>query len=841
MLQLSWQSLRARQRRLASTAISVVLGVAFLVGTIVLGDTIAANFDDLFSETAAGTDVVVRSESPLEASFAADSGRRPIDETLLDQLAALDGVEVAEAQVQGYGQLLGADGDAIGGNGPPRLAGNWITTPELNPYELAEGREPEAPDEVVINRGAAEDGGLSVGDRTVLQLPAPVEVTIVGISTFGGADGLGETTMAAFTFESAQARVMRQPGTVSSILVSAEDGEDTEQLRTRIAPLLPAGVEAVTGEEIIQERLDSLDFLGMIRVSLVAFALVALVVAGLSINNTFSITVAQRTREVALLRAIGASSRQVRRMVRFEALIVGAAGSIVGVLAGVGVGALLKGVFAGFGLALPTGGLVVERPAVVIGLTVGVLATLWAARAPARRAALVTPIEALQAAVGDGPSVRRSRVFVAIGALLIGGALLAAGTGGAVALVGIGALLLVTAALLMAPVALPPFARLLGVVLRRARGLSGELAEQNAVRQPRRTARTATALLIGVAVVAMFTVFAASMADSVEGDASAGFGNADLAITTPVFAGGTLSPEILDELDGVGEVDAAVAVAAATVVIDGEETEVVATDMGVAAGLLDVAARDGSLDDLGREGLAISETRAEDEGWRVGSTVDITYLDGSTSAMTVGAVFDDNELLAGIVLPTDTWFERAPQPAYSNVYLTLADGVDLDRGRAAINDIARRYTGDVQDRAEFAEASSAGLDMLLGIVYVMLALAILISLLGIANTLSMAVHERRHEIGLLRAVGQTRRQTRSVLRLESVIVATFGTALGLLLGTILGTALYLAVSDGDQASAVPWSSLLVVLVVGVVAGMVAAWRPARRAARLDILDAIATA
>ncbi|HMJ78316.1 MAG TPA: FtsX-like permease family protein, partial [Iamia sp.] len=572
MLQLSWQSLWARRRRLASTAISVVLGVAFLVGTIVLGDTIAANFDDLFTDTAAGTDVIVRGESPLEASLEADPGRRPVAGSLVEQVEAIDGVAVAEAQIVGYGQLLGTDGDPIGGNGPPRLAGNWITTPELNPYALDEGRAPEAPDEVVINRGAAESGGLSVGDRTVVQLPAPVGVTIVGISTFGGADGFGETTMTAFPFEAAQQLLMRQPDTVSSIAVRGDAGADADQLRTRIGEVLPTDVEAVTGDDIVQERLDSLSFLGPIRVFLVAFALIALFVAGLSINNTFSITVAQRTRELALLRSIGATGKQVRRLVTIEALIIGVIGSAVGVAAGVGVGALLKVLFAAFGLALPTGGLIVGPLAVVIGPTVGIVATLLASRAPARRAARVAPIEALRASAGD-PPVGRLRGIVAIGLLVAGIGMSIAGAGGAVALIGAGALLLTVGTLLIAPAILPAFARVLGAALRRTRGLNGDIAAQNAGRQPRRTARTATALLIGVAVVTMFTVFAGSMAATVEGDASDGFGHADLAITTPVFGGGTLSPAVLDDLDGVTEVDQAAAVAPATFVIDGAETQ----------------------------------------------------------------------------------------------------------------------------------------------------------------------------------------------------------------------------------------------------------------------------
>jgi putative ABC transport system permease protein len=839
MLHMSWQSLLARRRRLASTAVAVVIGVAFLVGTIVLGNTIAANFDDLFSDTAAGTDVVVRSESPLNASLEADPVRRPIDASLVDEIAAIDGVDVAEGQVVGYGQLLGADGDPIGGNGPPRLAGSWITTPDLNPYELAEGRAPEAPDEVVVNRGAADAGDLSVGDRTVIQTPAPLEVTIVGISTFGSADGLGETTMTAFTLDAAQDHVTPQPGTVSSIVVKAANGQDADELSARIGEMLPSGVEAITGDELVDQRLDSLDFLGTLRVFLVAFAAIALFVATLSINNTFSITVAQRTRELALLRSIGASGTQVRRMVTFEALIVGVVASLVGAMAGLGVAALLKAMFAGFGLALPTGGLTIGAVPLIVGVVVGVVATVLAARAPARRAARVAPIEALRASNGDGPAISRRRLLGSVGALVVGCGLSAAGVGEAAALVGLGAVALVVGTLMVAPVLLPTFARLLGAVLRRVRGASGELAEQNARRQPRRTASTATALLIGVSVVTMFTVFAASSAGMINRNVSDGFGNADLSIATPVFGGGVLSPDVLSELDDVAEIDQAVGVSLATVVVDGDEIQAAAADMADAAGVLDVNVIDGSLDDLGPDELVVGETRADDEDWSVGSAVDVTYPDGSTLPMKVGAVMDDNDVLAGIVVPLATWFERVPQPAYTNVFVTLVDSVDLDDGRAALTPIAARYTGDVQDRAEFADAAAAGLDLLLGVVYAMLALAILISLLGIANTLALAVNERRREIGLLRAVGQTRRQTRSVLRLESVIVAAFGTLLGLVLGGVLGGLLFAAISDGAGV-VVPWLRLTIILVVGMVAGLLAAWRPARRAARLDVLDAIAT-
>lgn len=838
MVHLTWHSLRARRRRLASTAVAVVAGVAFLVGTLVLGDTIAANFDDLFSETAAGTDVVVRAESPVDGSIEADPGRRPIEESLVEELALIDGVEVAEGQVVGYGQLLGADGDPIGGNGPPRLAGSWITTPALNPYRLDQGRAPEGPDEVVVNRGAAEAGGLSLGDRAVVQVPAPVEVTIVGISTFGDADGLGETTMTAFTLDAAQQLVTRQPATVSSILVEAEAGQDADGLSARIGGLLPDGVEAVTGDQLVEERLDSLDFLTMLRVFLVAFALIAVLVAGLSINNTFSITVAQRTRELAMLRAVGASSRQVRRMVTLEALTVGVMAALVGVVAGIGVAGLLKALFAGFGFALPTGGLTVAPTAVAIGVIVGVAATLLAARAPARRAGRVAPIEALRASTADGSTLGRRRRGTAIGILVAGVALSAAGAGGAIALMGLGALALVVGTLAVAPVILPGFARVLGALLRRVRGVNGALAEGNARRHPRRTAGTATALVIGVAVVAMFTVVASSAAGTVEGDVSDGFGDADLSIATPVFGGGVLSPEVLEDLAGVAEVDQAVGVARATVLVDGDETEVTAADVALAGEVLDVSAREGSLGEIGLDEVVVSASRADDEGWTLGSGLEVTHLDGSTVPMTVGAVIEGSDALGGIVIPIATWFDHVSQPSYSNVFMTLAAGVEVEDGRVAVTDIAGRYTGDIQDRDEFARAAAAGLDMLVGLVYALLALAIVISLLGIANTLSLAVHERRQEIGLLRAVGQTRGQTRSVLRLESVIVATFGTSVGLILGALIGGLSFGAIAEGGVV-VVPWARLAVILVVGMVAGVLAAARPARRAARLDVLDAIA--
>jgi putative ABC transport system permease protein len=841
MTRISLISLWARKRRLAGTALAVVLGVAFLTGTLVLGDTLSANFDRLFTEVSAGTDVVVRSDTVIESEDDPDAGRGPLDASLVDAVRSVDGVAEAEGQVVGYGALVGKDGDPVGGNGPPRTAGSWITTPGLNPYRLAEGRAPRADDEVVVNRGAAELADLGVGDRATVQTPAPVEVTIVGIATFGDADGLGGVTFTAFTLEGAQKYVTHQPDRVNTIVARADAGVSSDELRDRVAAALPRGTEAITGANLADERTDAIsaEFLDMVRTFLVVFAGIALVVATISISNTFTITVAQRTRELALLRAVGASRRQLRRSVTIEAVGVGVVASAIGVAGGLGVAALLKGVFDAFGFALPAGGMEIKPLSVAAGFVVGVVVTFVAARSASRRAASLPPVAALRDTAAEPRSLSRRRTVVgavvsATGlALTTGGALT-----GALLPAGIGALVLLVGVLIVAPVALTPVAAGLGAVLRRTRGVNGLLAEENARRYPRRTAATATALVVGVAVVTLFTVFASSVKSMLEEQVTQDFG-ADLAVTTPVFGGGRLSPEVATELAGMDDIQTAVGLGGGPLRLNGDTTTVTATDAAELPKVLSIATVDGSLDDLGRDGLAVDEDKAADEGWRIGSTVDLGFIDGATETATVRAIYDENRLVGSFVVPTELWNAHTAQPTDSAVLLRLADGANVDDVRQAIEPLADRNGGSVEDRDEYAGSVSQGLDLLLGVVYVLLALAVVIALLGIGNTLSLAVHERRRELGLLRAVGQTRRQVRSVLRLESVIIATFGTLVGLALGGFLGWALFATVSDGVGSLGLPVAQLLIIAVLGALAGVLAARRPARRAAKLPILDAIA--
>jgi putative ABC transport system permease protein len=841
MLRLSLASLWARKRRMLGTGIAVVIGVAFLTGTLILGDTMKANFDRLFTEVSAGTDVVVRNHNAVETENATQDDHGLLPQALVQDIRGVDGVADVQGQVVGYGSLIGKDGRAIGGNGPPRLAGSWITDSELNPYRLVEGRAPRADDEVVVNKGAAEDGDLKVGDVTTVQSPQPVPVRIVGIATFGDAAGLGTTTFTAFTLAGAQEHVTGEPGRVSSIVVRAENGVSASELRDRIRAELPRGVEAITGQQLTNEQIDNISstFLDMLRTFLVAFAGIALVVATLSINNTFTITVAQRTRELALMRAVGASRRQVRTSVAIEGLVVGVVSAAIGAFAGLGVAGLLKGLFDSFGFALPAGGLTVHASALLIGLAAGTLATFVAAQLPARRAAKVAPIAALQLAGAEARDFGAGRVLVGVGILVAGAAGATVGAvSGSFLGAGLGGLALIVGALLVAPVLLPPVARAVGGVLRRTRGVSGMLAEENARRNPRRSAATATALVIGVTVVSLFTLFTASLGATLDEQVRSGI-TSDLVVGTPSFGGGRLSPAVAGEIRDLPQVRQAVGIGSGQVRLDGSAENVTTADVRSLPDVMDLSTVAGSLRDVGPDQLAVSRDHATAEGWRLGTPVTLTFAGGTKVQATVGAIYDDADLLFDVVMPSALWNEHTTQPTESAVLVNTAPGVSEASARRAITPIADRNGGDVQNLAEYADAQTGGLDTLLNIVYVMLALAIVIALLGIANTLSLAVYERRTELGLLRAVGETRRQVRSMLRLESVILATFGTALGLVLGGLLGYVLFTTVS-GNGAFTVPPVPIVVIAVLGSAAGVLAALRPARRAARLPILESIAT-
>jgi putative ABC transport system permease protein len=847
MLSLTLREMRAHARRLTGMSLAVILGVAFLTGTLVLGSTLRDNFDDLFTEVNAGTDVVVRGDTDLGLG----NPRGLVDSSLVDEVASVDGVAAAEPVVLGYGQLLGRDGEAIGGNGPPQQAGSWVTDPDLNAYQLAEGRAPEGRTadgtvEVVVNRSTAENGDLSLGDTTTLLTPEPVEVTIVGLVTFGDEDGLGGVTYTAMDLDSAKTWIAKSDQ-VSTVAVRAEDGVTQDELAARIGERLPDGVEATTGATVTQDATDDINetFLDMLLLFLSLFAGIALLVGTFSIYNTFSILVAQRARQAALLRALGATRGQVLRSVVIEALLIGTVASLVGLAAGVGVAGLLKGLFDAAGFALPAGGIIVTGGTIATGLVVGILVTLIAGVFPAVKASRVPPLAAIRDVAVERTSPSAGRIVAGVLAIVAGIGLTviaALGDSDMLSVVGIGAVLTVVGAVVLGPVVARPGSAALGTPVARLRGMTGDLARQNALRNPRRTAGTASALMVGVAVVTLFTVFAGSLRASIDRTIDRSFGG-DLVVTTGAFGGGGISPELATEVGDLPEVDRAVGVGMGAVQVDGDSKEVSIADPAELAPVLDLGVSEGALEDVGDGEMAVSDETADANGWAVGDTVPVTFADGQVEDLTIAATYETDEVAGGYLVPRTVWAPHAVQDIDALVIVDATDGVSLASAKAAVTDVAERFGGpDVEDREEFSATMTTGVDMLLTIIYALLALAIIIALMGIANTLSLAIHERTRELGLLRAVGQTRRQVRSMVRWESVVIATFGAVGGIALGVFLGWAMVQAVgnaSGGLSEFAVPGGRLAIVLAVGAVAGVLAGLRPARRAARLDVLQAIA--
>lgn len=845
MLHTTLKNLRSHLRRLVSTSLSVVLGVAFLAATLLIGDTMRSGFDTSFTQANAGLAVAVRSADRIgNDEVAVQVGTVPL--ALAHELAAVDGVRTVLPSIEGSGQVIGAEGQRIGGGGPPTLAGNWIDDEGLNPYVLAEGRAPTADDEVVIDRRTATDGDLAVGDTTRVLTPSPEDVTVVGIATFGDRDSLGPTTWVGFTTERAQELFVGSTDRVHELLVAA-DGIDHEILASQVAPLLDDGLEVLTAEEVTADLLDQIesDFIGFFETTLLAFAGIALLVATFSIHNTFSILVAQRTRESALLRAIGASRSQVLAAVAVEALLVGLIASAIGAAVGVGLAALALAAMdsAGFGLGL---GLVVgTRPLLVAGV-IGAVVTLIASLSPAIAASRVAPLAAIREVAIERTAP--SRVRIASGLLVLVGSVLlfvtapSAGDGalGRAALGGAGILI---GTIVVGPLVAGRVASVIGAPIAALRGQSGVLARRNAIRNPRRTAGTASALVLGVAVVALFTVLAGSITSMVDDVVDQSFAG-DLVVASSDFSGATLSSSLGDAIDELPEVERAVGISNA-VLRHGDETwYAAATDPSRLESILDIQVTAGDLATTDTSSLLLSSNRAESEGLTIGDVVAVDMVDGTVEELRVDALYEEAQIMGDMIVHRDMWARHTPQLGDVVVLIGGTDGVAIDDLRSAVGEVTDRFFAPApQDRDEYVDTIAAEIDAVLVMVYGLLAIAVLIALMGIANTISLSIHERTRELGLLRAVGQTRRQLRSMVRGESVIVAVYGTLTGVVLGVVLGWGLLRALSEVEGVVtplSIPAVPLLVVVGIGAVAGVAAAWRPARRASRMDVLTAIAT-
>jgi putative ABC transport system permease protein len=850
MLLTTIKSLLARKLRLLTTGLAVLIGVAFMAGTFVLTDTISATMDSLFADANAGIDGYVRGEAAFESSAAMGGAdgrggdQRPrLDTSLVEEVAGVDGVAAAEGSIEAYAQIVDKDGELIGSAelGIPTYGGNWLTTDELNPFDIAEGRPPETGNEMVIDKGSADDAGYAIGDTaTVVTQAGPQEAEIVGIATFGDADN-PQATWALLTPETAQ-EWLTEPGKIDAIKVLAADGVEGGELVARIAQVVPDQVEVLTGAEITAETQNDLkESMGFFNTFLLAFALIALFVGSFIIYNSFSILVAQRSREMALLRAIGANRRQVLGSVLLEAVLVGLVASVLGVVLGVGVGIGLKALMVASGLDVPADGVVLEANTVIVCLIAGLGVSVLSAILPARRAAKIAPVAAMRDAAVDQAPRRQRRLIIGGTVTGLGAAAMASGLfgGGGVAAVGLGAPIVFIGVAVLGPIIATPVSRVLGAPLPRLKGMAGSLARENAMRNPRRTSATAAALMIGVALVGFITILAsstkASIADAVD-DAFTG----DIAVDSGTFGFGGLSPDLAVQLNDLPEVDAATGVRMTGAEVNGTADMLIGVDPNTVQQIFDFGDIEGSLDDLGASQIAMSVDAAEDAGLEIGETVPVTFTETGEQDLTLAATYTTDDLAGDQLIGFAAYEANVADQFDFTVFVTVADGVESAAALAAVEEVAAAYPqAEVQDRTAYKESQTAEIDLILNMVYALLFLAVLIALLGIANTLALSIFERTRELGLLRAVGMTRRQLRTTVRYESVIIALLGTFLGLLIGVAFGWALVKAMeSEGLTAFVIPGGQLVVITVFAVFAGVAAAVLPARRAAKLDVLDAI---
>jgi putative ABC transport system permease protein len=844
------KNLLARKLRLLLSALAVVLGVMAVSGALVLTDTLGRSFDALFQTINQNLDVQVTGTQNVQGGErGADPVTTPIPAAVVGRVAAVPGVRSAIGAVIADGaRVVGPDGKVIGSVGPPRFGVGWRG--EVGFTQLRQGRGPQAPGEVAIDAGLAKQAGFQVGDRIgVLTLQPKRTFTLVGIFGYtGGRDSLGGETRVAFTEPVAQQLLLGRSGVYSVVNVQAQQGISPSELRHGIQARLGGGYLVRTRQQVADDQASDVEgFLGFIRVFLLGFAGVALFVGVFLILNTFSILVAQRTRELALLRALGAGRGQVLRSVLIEAVVVGLLAATIGLLAGLGVAVGLRAVMeAQSGLRFPDAGLTLPGSAVVASYLVGVLVTVVAALLPALRASRVAPMAALRDAATPDRPLTALTVTGAVPALLGVGAVGAAlfgdlGDATLPALLG-GVLLAFVGVAMLTPAIGRPAVAALGRML--AWSTPGELGRRNAARNPRRTAVTAAALMVGIALVTGVSVLASSLQASLQGVVGQSLA-AELIIAGDDLGGpsaATYDPAVIDQAKRLEGVAQAVAVHTDVAQLGGDPTEVAAGDLPVMAAIFRLKATAGQLRPLQQGELVVDDQFAKDRHLSAGSTLQLATQRGGPQPYTVVGVFQRSRLVPGPMLlsvqDAAAGF-RSPQASFG--YLRLQPGADADAIRQQVAALlADNPEVGVRSQADFLAQLTSQVDTAVVMLYALLGLSILIAVLGIINTLALSILERTRELGLLRAVGMPRFQVTWMVAVESVVIATFGALLGVLVGSALGAAVVRAVPDEFiSVLSLPWRSMAIFLGLAVLVGLAAAILPAVRAARTDLLRAIA--
>jgi putative ABC transport system permease protein len=845
------KGLLAHKVRLGLTALAILLGVAFVSGTYILTDTMNRAFDSLFETVNRGVAVVVQGEPKFKATGPGGESAGPgerVPASVLDQVRTVPGVKAAEGDLSGYAQAVGTDGKPVSTGGAPTFGGSWISDPDLAVATLRQGHPPTNASEVAVDANTANKGSITLGDRiqVLLQGP-PIRASVVGIFGYGEGgkeDTLGGATFIAFDPATAQ-KVLNGGGKFDSIRVAADQDVSPDTLRSKIAAVLPSGFEANTGQQqAASDSQDVKDQLKFLTIALLVFAGIALFVGAFIIFNTFSILLAQRTRELALLRALGATPGQVARSVVLEAAIVGLVASAVGVVAGFGIAIGLKGLLAAIGAELPSTTTQLQPRTIIVAMVVGTVTTLVASVGPALRASRVPPIAALRDTQPTASAWSPRRTIAGLVVLVAGIAALAyglfGGTKNAAAMVGLGAALVFFGVAILSPLFARPIARVIGAPLARL-GISGRLGRENASRNPRRTASTSAALMIGLALVGFVSIFAASLKASAS-QALEETLKADYIVSNTQFQ--PFSQDVAARLRADSRFSGVVEFRTGLFGLNGKAQTVTGANTASLPATTNVGISSGSFTNLGVNQILVFKNTATDHGWRRGSVIPAEFARTGRQNLTVAGIYDDDRLLGSYVVSLAT-FERNFSPSEQLdqfVLLKTAPGVSQAEAKAAVTATTKAFPNvRIQDQAEFRQTQADLIDQILVFVTALLGLALIIALFGIVTTLALSVFERTREIGLLRAVGMSRRQTRSMIRWESVIIAVFGALLGIAVGIFFGWAMVQALKDqGITVLAFPVGQLLLYVVLAGIAGVLAALLPARRAARLDVLRAITT-
>ncbi|MFE9647012.1 ABC transporter permease [Streptomyces sp. NPDC006365] len=843
MFRTALRNVLAHKARLLMTVLAVMLGVAFVSGTLVFADTLSNAFRNQSAKSYDNVAVAITSYADPD-----DAKEEPgLSRKTLDKISAVDGVAGAYGRVEGFagvadpdGKLIGVGWSNKGSNFAPGKDGKDTA------YTFTDGSGPVKDDQIALDKESAAKGEYQVGDRVRVATNGPVkEFTLSGVfTTEDGAVNAGGS-LVLFDTAVAQKQYLK-PGYFESVTVTAASGADDARILDAVKPLLPKSAEAQTGQALADEQAKEIEQgLGSLKQVLLGFAGIALFVGIFLISNTFTMLVAQRTKEIALMRAVGASRKQITRSVLAEAAVVGLVASVIGFVLGIGLAVGLRSGMAAFEMKIPDGPLILSATPMIAAIGVGVLITMFAAWLPGRRAAKIPPVAAMNSvhAVATTKSlVLRNSIGAAITALGAAGIVLGASSGGndGRMYIGAGAFFALIGVIILIPLLSRPVIALVRPLLVGPFGVSGKLAGQNAVRNPRRTGATASALAIGLTLVTGLSVLGITVGTAIDKMTTDNI-KADYMVS--MANGGDLDQSALTALEKAKGVSAVSPQQDAYFEVGNEDEDYVsasAVTPGDIERVLNVDVVSGNADSLAKGQIAVAEKTAKSRGWKPGDTVPVTFGDEKKATLTVGAVYKDSEFLSPVLVDTKVVNPHEAQPSIRQIFVKVDGGQTSANEKVLIDALGDNPAITVMDRQDIRNEFGGAINTLLNIMYGLLAMALIIAVLGVVNTLAMSVFERQQEIGMLRAIGLDRRRVKRMVRLEAVVISVFGAVVGIGLGSFLGWAIGETFADQIQGYALvlPWDRIGIFLVLAGLVGVLAALWPARNAARLNMLNAI---